>query len=967
MTGSQDAGPANKCHICGSVFARQEHLTRHIRGHTHEKPYKCLQCGKCFSRLDVLHRHAFSHSQNALEPLGASARACQGCATSRVRCSKGMPCKRCHERGLGCSYPAARKRKRFFSSHGDSRDASSQLSTALNNASATIQTSTEGTPQTDVVDDNSLVLQQKGPSTALWTPGVNAMDGELHQETAGTSFGIDNRASFAQESTFEGEALGISTLNWLSPQYQHIPDWDNQLAAMSYGDTGNADMGFYFPFNSVQPVQDSMQPDPTGDTRLLNPEALFSTQTLRSCLAEGEQTIASPETDSSRSVSSKMTEGRLYVDGDDTRAPFRGLLTHRHAITGATSDNGAVEATMNENRATSGPSSKGSGASIAELVPDYAYQYMLQKIHSDIQTLSMSSSLTEVPPLVHIRVFVRQYFENFHPTYPFLRKSPNLFEKPDSWVLLLAVSALGASYSREAPAVISRGRILRLLKDHAMFRIQNPVDSGQLWTPTGLEPATEYHDLLSLQAGILALVCMAHSGDSEMIKWAIENRHHFMQQFKAEHYLPELDRQPDPTTESEGQASRWLETESQIRTKMMLWLLDSVFVLEFNCSPLLQLSDAASPLPCSNHFWDGFNPNEINRKEKNEGSMTLLEATEILYMEKRLPPRLGDFSHILLIYTIIRRTKDVLRHEQSRLSNWIPSAKIQSRTVTQPVSETWPPSLPIISKWRNSACDCLDILHWNANETATGAGGWEHPTILHLHLSRLLLLTPTKHMQYVAAASSPITTIRVQDDTRYKEACNHLRQWAIRDQFKARLSMFHAGGLLWHVRRYSSDGFLEPFAIYIATLATWAYSVSTQSIRAQGRPDSAAASCEPSSSETNPSRQAQNDSVADEESEEEPDPTFVHLDRPCDDEMVQMYVRLGHKISGYMHRVGDICSAGAPRKILKEGVRMLSRDPKSLPSDAPVEVSEFTRTWGIGESYKQTLRYLIAATDNQSA
>ncbi|KZO89746.1 hypothetical protein CALVIDRAFT_491428, partial [Calocera viscosa TUFC12733] len=42
---------------CRMVFSRSEHLARHVRKHTGERPFKC-HCGKQFSRLDNLRQHA---------------------------------------------------------------------------------------------------------------------------------------------------------------------------------------------------------------------------------------------------------------------------------------------------------------------------------------------------------------------------------------------------------------------------------------------------------------------------------------------------------------------------------------------------------------------------------------------------------------------------------------------------------------------------------------------------------------------------------------------------------------------------------------------------------------------------------------------------------------------------------------------------------------------------------------------
>jgi hypothetical protein len=48
---------------CGLLFERLEHLKRHVRTHTMERPYSCQVCGKRFSRSDNLAQHRKTHER----------------------------------------------------------------------------------------------------------------------------------------------------------------------------------------------------------------------------------------------------------------------------------------------------------------------------------------------------------------------------------------------------------------------------------------------------------------------------------------------------------------------------------------------------------------------------------------------------------------------------------------------------------------------------------------------------------------------------------------------------------------------------------------------------------------------------------------------------------------------------------------------------------------------------------------
>lgn len=321
---------------------------------------------------------------------------------------------------------------------------------------------------------------------------------------------------------------------------------------------------------------------------------------------------------------------------------------------------------------------------------------------------------------------------------------------------------------------------------------------------------------------------------------------------------------------------------------------------------------------------------------------------DMLYIEKKAPPNLGEFSVSLLIHAIFRKTREVIAWEQTRMTAWTPSTSVRSRHKPA-ADDDWLPNTAATSRWRNSACDCLDVLHWSANSRTASRSGSEHHTILLLHLSRLILLAPTKHIQALANTSASQTQTNAGGEN-HATARGQVLQWVVRDQYKARLCIVHCGALFWHVRRYSCDSVIEPFAIYIATLVLWVFSVSTQFVGQDAI--HSYATCETPATTSHP----EDDSV----------PSFLHLDRPLDDELVQAFVRIGYKMSGFIMGVGNIQGSGAPSKIVQEGLRLLARSTQvnsgQAGSSMPTSQDANCFTWGIEGPYMESLRQMAQAS-----
>lgn len=267
---------------------------------------------------------------------------------------------------------------------------------------------------------------------------------------------------------------------------------------------------------------------------------------------------------------------------------------------------------------------------------------------------------------------------------------------------------------------------------------------------------------------------------------------------------------------------------------------------------------------------------------------------------KTLQTTMGEFSRILVVHGFHHRDRDLRQHSKQRSRRW--STNDHSQTAQQVVIEaTWLPEDSAYSHWRDATCSSLDNLHQAATRMVQAAGGTEHPTIYHLHLARVVLLAPTTDIRHLALG---LTRLRPQKKRELLTLRQIVQKWVFEDHANCRLAVFHSGNLFWHIRRFSANGFYEPYGILLASLTLWAFGLFN------GEGGDVAVALEPTFDEHGTSL-----------------PISINLDRPADDELISTYARGGSSMLGLMSGVGDICGPQGPQRILLEAIKLLNRLP----------------------------------------
>ncbi|KXT05791.1 hypothetical protein AC578_1067 [Pseudocercospora eumusae] len=586
--------------------------------------------------------------------------------------------------------------------------------------------------------------------------------------------------------------------------------------------------------------------------------------------------------------------GEFYVDGEPARLP---RVKRRKLSSTAKRSVDLHPSTSTYSLALPPPVQSPPALSVR--VPAAVYEEMLscyQRLCIEAPAPWPAYANVAMPALDVLEYLLGLYFKHFDPTMPIIHRA--LFgDTSHECIEIMAMAAIGSHYLAE-----------EFYSPRFTASMHEMVRRCLLYVKESI-PDDVVFSISHYSAELLQVIGAAFCADKRLLRSAMEGRSRLVDIHS--HCQRQYDMSTCTSTASLLTADaawvEWARQESIIRLASAAWMMDSLLAYAFLDKPLLSLKDATLPLPCPERVWNAISTAEWHALSSRESLQpTLNESLQGIYIDKKLSSERGEFARVVIIHGLYQRLWEVERYYEDPLSQWTPTANRQSSSELLPQAPIWLPSISTFTKWQNSACDALDILHWQANATIGQASGLEHPTVLHLHLARIILLTPYKQIVELARAF-----ISASAHTESAKANQQLIQrWAIQHQFKARLAIIHAGVVFWHVRRYSIDGFYEPPAVGLAALILWAFGTYH---KARGR------SAAPTSSDQTPARAQEQQTRERSPESDDAKCEIILLDRPTDDELVQQFIRNGHTMQAHLTGVGDLYAAKGPERALTQG------------------------------------------------
>ncbi|KAL4894160.1 hypothetical protein BDV59DRAFT_207213 [Aspergillus ambiguus] len=160
------------CQYCSESFVRKEHLRRHESSHLGLRPFRCETCSRMFARRDTLKKHQRTHftesdseEQSCAYGHRRSQKACLNCAKAKQRCNNKLPCRRCVNKNIRCTFPTSIPAAEDLTFNHTSEASQSTLFVDEHNTS--IQSGLDDYVALDILPVHGSHLSFEGSATAM--------------------------------------------------------------------------------------------------------------------------------------------------------------------------------------------------------------------------------------------------------------------------------------------------------------------------------------------------------------------------------------------------------------------------------------------------------------------------------------------------------------------------------------------------------------------------------------------------------------------------------------------------------------------------------------------------------------------------------------------------------------------------------------------------------------------------------
>jgi hypothetical protein len=360
--------------------------------------------------------------------------------------------------------------------------------------------------------------------------------------------------AYAQQQFNDHE---FSSINWLPLVDPIYGDWD--MSSWSYGGLGSNHREIPSPTaegigqptflaDSVMDVTQNMSPRQAADR--------ISANEHTSPVGSGPVSTSSMS-HSSPSVANPSTVSTHYVDGAGGRTTASTKSRRVRSI--------SKDWTSEHTQSVNGDGTHGFDNIDLHLegslwVSAKTYEEILENVRNEEVT---------IPPRPLLNTFIQRYFDNFHSVFPLLHKT-SFGQGSGAWKLVIAAAAIGAVYARTVESRRWSEALHKLLHGN--------LEKDDTSERSSFQFASFVHDsgrdnMAQVQARILNVIGMAHSGKEELIRLARTSRSYLVATCLHMGLLNSSDNvNSQEVRVAKHQQVKWLKSQIRIRTGYFIWV-----------------------------------------------------------------------------------------------------------------------------------------------------------------------------------------------------------------------------------------------------------------------------------------------------------------------------------------------------------------------------------------------------------